>query len=82
MISMLQQEIATKGYAIVENLLDATALNDIVSDYEQLLDRLAPEWYAQGRVSSAYARLPFDQRLTAHFRALSKASLQYADFSL
>ena len=36
----LRQEIATKGYAIVEGVLDSEALNDIVADYEGLLDRL------------------------------------------
>ena len=82
MISMLQQEIATKGYAIVENLLNAESLNDIVSDYEQLLNRLAPEWYAQGRVSSAYDDLPFDQRLTALLGESSEDLYQHFDIAL
>ena len=82
MTSMLHQEIAKKGYAIVENLLDAEALNDIVSDYEQLLDRLAPEWYAQGRISWAYADLPFDQRLTAVLGESSEDLYQHFDIAL
>ena len=82
MTSMLHQEIAKKGYAIVENLLDATALYEIVSDYEQLLDRLAPEWYAQGRISSDYADLPFDQRLTAVLGESSEDLYQHFDIAL
>lgn len=78
----LKQEIATKGYAIVEGVLDSEALNDIVADYEGLLDRLAPEWYAQGRISSAFDGLPFAERLTAVVSDSSEDLFQHFDITL
>ena len=78
----LKQEIAIKGYAIVEGVLDAEALNDIVADYEGLLDRLAPEWHAQGRISSAFEALPFAERLTAVVSDSSEDLFQHFDITL
>lgn len=82
MISGLKQEINSKGYAIVEGALDASALSDIVADYERLLDRLAPEWYAQGRISSAFEGLPFAERLTAVVSDSSEDLFQHFDITL
>lgn len=78
----LKQEIATKGYAIVEGVLDSAALDDIVADYEQLLDRLAPEWHAQGRISSAFDGLPFAERLTAVVSDSKEDLFQHFDITL
>lgn len=78
----LKQEIASKGYAIVEGVLDSEALRDIVADYEGLLDRLAPEWYAQGRISSAFDGLPFAERLTAVVSDSNEDLFQHFDITL
>ena len=78
----LKQEIATKGYAIVEGVLDSDALNNIVADYEALLDRLAPQWHAQGRISSAFDGLPFAERLTAVVSDSSEDLFQHFDITL
>lgn len=43
MSSALKQEIETRGFAIVENLLDEESISAVVDDYDQLLDRLAPQ---------------------------------------
>ncbi len=82
MDSGLKQEIATKGYAIVEGALDVEALKAIVADYEGLLDRLAPQWHAQGRISSAYDGLPFAERLTAVVSDSSEDLFQHFDITL
>ncbi len=82
MISALQQEIAIRGYAIVENLLDESALHAIISDYEQLLDSLASEWRAQSRISSAFADMPFGERLTAVLGDSSNDLYQHFDIAL
>ena len=78
----LKHEIAAKGYAIVEGVLDSDALKDIISDYEQLLGRLAPEWNAQGRISSAFDGLPFAERLTAVVSDSSEDLFQHFDITL
>lgn len=78
----LKQEIAAKGYAIVERVLDSDALNDIVADYERLLDKLAPEWRAQGRISSSFDGLPFAERLTAVLSDSNEDLFQHFDITL
>ena len=82
MVSTLPQQIATQGFAIVENLLDETALHAIIADYEQLLDDLASEWHAQSRISSAFAGMPFSERLTAVLGDSSEDLYQHFDIAL
>ena len=82
MTSVLKQQIETQGFAIVEDLLDSEALDGIISDYNQLLDRLAPMWYAQGRISSAFSDLPFEERLTAVISDSEEDLFQHFDIAL
>lgn len=82
MSSQLKQQIETKGYAIVEGLLQEEDLDAIKEDYRQLLDRLAPQWHAEGLISSAYQGLPFDQRLTAILGEAKKDVFAYMDIAL
>ena len=82
MNSNLKQQIETKGYTIIEGLLDEKALQAIKDDYCQLLDRLAPQWHAQGLISSAYEELPFEQRLTAILGEAKKDVFAYMDIAL
>ncbi|MCY3781327.1 MAG: phytanoyl-CoA dioxygenase family protein [Chloroflexi bacterium] len=78
----LKQEIAAKGYAIVEGVLDSDAIQEIAADYEQLLDRLALEWHAQGRISSAFDGLPFAERLTTVISDSNEDLFQHFDITL
>lgn len=82
MSSALKQEIETRGFAIVDNLLDEETISAVVDDYAQLLDRLAPQWYAQGRISSPYSDLPFEERLTAVLSDSEEDLYQHFDIAL
>ena len=82
MTSTLKAEIESVGFAIVEDLLDEPALQAIIDDYCQLLERLAPQWHAQGLISSAYQDLPFEQRLTAILGEAKKDVFAYMDIAL
>lgn len=82
MTSTLKTEIDSKGFAIVEDLLDEGALQTIIDDYCQLLDRLAPQWHAQGLISSAYQDLPFEERLTAILGEAKRDVFAYLDIAL
>ncbi len=52
------------GYIVVRGLLDVAAdLQPMIDEYEQLLDRLAEQWAAEGRLTSTHRGLPFCERL-------------------
>jgi len=58
------ERFADQGYLLVEGLLDPQLdLDPVVREYEALLDAVADEWRAAGTLRSAYADLPFAQRL-------------------
>lgn len=82
MNSSLKQLIETQGYAIVEDLLDEAALKAIVDDYTDLLDRMAPQWYAKGLISSVYEGLPFEERLTAVLGEAKRDVFAHMDIAL
>ena len=61
---MLEQ-FEQQGYVVVKGLLDPTDdLRPVMAEYHDLLDRLATEWYVQGKLSSDYSELPFGKRLS------------------
>lgn len=52
-----------QGYVLIEDLLDPVRdLDPVVREYESVLDRVAAEWRADGKIGSTYADLPFAQR--------------------
>lgn len=54
-----------QGYLVVEDALDPVEdLQPVVTEYEQALDTLARSLYAEGKLTSLYADLPFGPRLT------------------
>lgn len=78
-----QDRFAVEGYLLVEDLIDvSTYLDPMVEEYGELLDRLASELYAAGKISSTYADLPFGKRLTQVYAETGAVHAQYFDFSL
>ncbi len=72
-----------EGYLVVEDLLDPERdLDPIIAEYEGVLDRLANELYAAGKIASTYDDLPFSDRLTRIYAESGKVHAQYFDFSL
>ena len=54
-----------QGYVVAEGILDPVEdIAPIVAEYEELLDSLAGQWHAEGRLSSSFSELPFGERLT------------------
>jgi ectoine hydroxylase-related dioxygenase (phytanoyl-CoA dioxygenase family) len=73
----------TEGYLVVENVLDPVRdLDPVIAEYEIVLDRLANELHASGKISSTYDDLPFSDRLTKIYAESGKVHAQYFDFSL
>jgi phytanoyl-CoA hydroxylase len=72
-----------EGYLVVDDVVDENALLDpMVEEYEELLDRLAEQLVAEGKLSSTYAGLPFGRRLTEVYAETGTVHAGYFDFSL
>jgi phytanoyl-CoA hydroxylase len=77
------RQFGEEGYLLVEQVLDPeTDLDPIIEEYKGVLDRLAQELYAEGKVTSTYVDLPFGERLTKIYAESGKVHAQYFDFSL
>ena len=73
----------SEGYTVVEDLLDEERdIRPLVNEYTALLDKLASGWYAEGRLVSSYAYLPFGQRLIQVLREVGEGSIQNFEITL
>ncbi|MFL5803261.1 MAG: phytanoyl-CoA dioxygenase family protein [Roseiflexaceae bacterium] len=77
------QQFHHQGYLLVEDVFDPEAdIAPIIEEYQEVLDNLAGELYAQGKITSTYADLPFGRRLIEIYKESGKVYAQYFDFSL
>jgi len=77
------QLLAEQGYLVVEDVFDPnTALQPLYDEYADLLDQVARELYAEGRIASTYSDLPFGQRLIQVTRENGDSLSQRFDISL
>lgn len=54
-----------QGYVVVEDVLSPSDRQDIINDYTDRLEKVATQYYAEGKIPSDYRDLPFQERLTA-----------------
>lgn len=79
----IRQKFEQDGYVLVRGLLNPDQdLQPILDDYTDLLDRLAEKWFAEGKIPSTYADLPFDTRFMQIVERLGGHWTQYFDISL
>lgn len=72
-----------QGYLLVEGLLDPVAdLDPLIAEYHGVLERLADELYAQGRIRERHAGLDFNERFLRICEESQDVHNQYFDFSL
>jgi phytanoyl-CoA hydroxylase len=77
------EQFQREGYLLVQDVFDPLAdIDPVIAEYEGVLDRLAGELHAQGKIPSTYAGLPFGQRLIEIYKASGTVHAQYFDFSL
>ena len=50
------------GFLAIDSLVPPEDLKEIEQEYEDLLDRLASKFVAQGKLAQTYSHLPFGQR--------------------
>ncbi|MEO1286477.1 MAG: phytanoyl-CoA dioxygenase family protein [Chloroflexota bacterium] len=72
----------TQGYLVIDNLLSADEIQALVDDYVQLLDRIAPQLYQQGKIPSLFSDLPFDKRLGTILSQSQENLFRYFDITL
>ena len=79
------QQFEEQGYVVIKGLLDAqNDLKPVMEEYALLLDRLARQWYDEGKLASAYEDLPFGRQLSQVLgeAAAEPSSYQHLEISL
>jgi phytanoyl-CoA hydroxylase len=72
-----------QGYVVVEGLLDPEGdLQPVVDEYSALLDRLARDWLAEGKITSYDRGKPVCERLLHVMRETRGSCHQFLDISL
>ena len=57
------EHFKVEGYVVLEAALQDVDFEPVIQDYEAVIDRLAKDLYAEGRISQLYADEPFETRL-------------------
>jgi hypothetical protein len=79
----LVQHFADFGFVVVEDVFDIERdFQPLMDDYARLLNQLADRWVQQGKLTSVYSDLPFDQQFAQIVSQLKEAWYQPFDFSL
>lgn len=77
------EQFERDGYLVVRGVIDPQRwIEPILLEYAEVLDRLADEFYAAGRISSLHADLPFGERFVEICAESNQTNAQYFDFSL
>lgn len=58
-----REQFSEEGYVVIRSALTDADLSPVIHDYEQVIDRLARELYAEGRIRQLYLDEPFETRL-------------------
>ena len=71
------------GFVAVEGVLDPESVIDpVIDEYAGVLDSLADELYADGKISSKYEDLEFGERVTQVYADSGEVHNKYFDFTL
>jgi phytanoyl-CoA hydroxylase len=72
-----------QGYLVVDDVLDVSEdLDPVVAEYAALLDELAAQWHAEGKLAATYAEFPFAERLAHVLSERGPEGYQPFDISL
>ena len=78
-----QADFDRDGYVVLRGVLDKQRdLDPIISEFDGVLDRLAMDLYAAGRITSTHDTLNFSDRLSAIYAESGEIHSQYFDCSL
>jgi len=72
-----------EGYVVIRNAFDPERwLTPLLREYTEILDRLAINLFAEGRISSTFDHLPFGERFIEVCAESNETNHQHFDFSL
>ncbi|HIM55782.1 MAG TPA: hypothetical protein EYM39_03675 [Candidatus Latescibacteria bacterium] len=71
-----------EGYVVVPNVIPHNVLDNVITEYEGVLDTLARELYERGEISSMFEDLEFGKRFIKIVIETGDVHKQYFDFSL
>ena len=71
-----------EGYVVVPKVIPHRVLDNVITEYEGVLDSLARELYARGEISSMFEDLEFGERFIKIVIETGDVHKQYFDFSL
>ena len=57
------QRFEQEGYLVLENALKDFDLDPVIREYEEYIDTLASQWFAEGKIGSLHDDAPFKTRL-------------------
>ena len=63
------KEFETRGFLVVENLVDAACLGAVRTEYARVMDRLYAAWHREGRLGHPSGKMTFWQKLDACCRS-------------
>ncbi len=70
------------GFVVVPDVIPHTILDNVITEYEGVLDSLIEELYVKGEISSRFEGLPFGERFMKLVIETGDVHKQYFDFSL
>lgn len=71
------------GYVPVKGVFNPEeAIEPVIEEYHEVLDRLAQDLHAKGKISSLYRNLDFGERVTVIYAESKEVHNSYFDFSL
>lgn len=77
------EQFEENGFVVLRGLLDWEGdLQPVVSEYEEVLDRLVSQWLGAGLLESDYKSLPFFERLVQTVCEAKQSHGQHFDISL
>ena len=81
--SDILEQFDRDGYVVVKGLLDPVDdFEPVIDEYSNLLDKLAKQWFEEGKISSLYSHLPFLERMTQIFIDTEGKCHRHFDISL
>ena len=77
------EQFKEEGYVKVQGVLDLEQdLQPVIDEYSALLDTLSRTWHEEGRISSTYGHLPFEERIIQIAVETEGQYNEYLDISL
>jgi ectoine hydroxylase-related dioxygenase (phytanoyl-CoA dioxygenase family) len=77
------QQFHEQGYLVIADLLDPERdIQPLLDEYADRLDDLVTQWHSEGKLTSAYQELPFEERITRVLHKMGEHTIHYFEITL